>query len=246
MEQLRLTDRVVWITGSARRVGKEMALRCAREGATVVVHYHSSKSEAEETAREIAAVGPKPLVVQGNHAVREDVVRMISQIERAFGRLDVLVNNASVFPRISLEETTEAQLDDILAANLKGPFFCSQLALPLLRKGRDPLIVNMTDAMLERASPNFSAYWCAKGGLDALARCLARELAPAIRVNAIAPGPVLEPEEQDEETRRKILSHIPAGRWGEPRWVAEALVYLICQEFATGTTVVVDGGRGLG
>lgn len=246
MAQSRLTNRVIWITGSARRVGKEMALACAREGAHIVVHYQSSRAEAEETKAEILGLGVECLVVQGNHGVRTDVTRMVAEIDARFGKLDVLVNSASVFPRIAFELTTEQKLDDILSANLKGPYLCSQLALPLLRKGTDPQIVNMTDAMLERASPKFSAYWCAKGGLDALTRCLARELAPAIRVNAIAPGPVLEPEDQSEETRLKILAAIPAGRWGEPRFIADALIYLIGQEFTTGTSVVVDGGRRLG
>ncbi|MGF1571499.1 MAG: SDR family NAD(P)-dependent oxidoreductase [Sumerlaeia bacterium] len=246
MAPLPLTNRVVWITGSARRVGRELALRCAAEGASVVVHYQGSKSEAQATAAQIAGLGQQVLVVQGNHSNRAEVQRMVQEIDARFGKLDVLVNNASTFPRRAFAETTEQELDDVFAANLKGPYFCSQFALPLLQKGIDPLIVNITDAMLERASPNFSAYWCAKGGLDALTRCLARELAPSIRVNAIAPGPVLEPEEQDEETRQKILNWIPAGRWGEPKFVAEALVYLIQQPFATGTTVTVDGGRRLG
>ena len=223
-----------------------MALRCAAEGAHVVIHYNTSREEAEQTALEAADLGPEPLIVCGNHAHVPDVERIVGEIDARFGRLDCLVNNASTFPRIPFEATTEADFLSAVESNLKGPYFCSQKALPLLRRSNDPQIINILDAVLPTPSPQFSAYWCGKGGLEALTRALARELAPTIRVNAIAPGPVLEPEDLSSTSHYAILQRIPLARWGTPDAIAEALLYLLRQPYATGSIVTVDGGRQLG
>jgi len=241
-----LSDCIVWITGSARRVGRVVALECARAGADVVVHCNRSRTEGEAVVAEIAAMGRRAILVQGDHGRRADVARMVAEIEAAFGRLDGLVNGASTFPRKAFADVTDADFDAAIDANLRGPFLCTQLALPLLHRSDRPHVVNITDCMLPRAYPMFSTYWCAKGGLDALTRCLARELAPRVRVNAVAPGPVLAPEDYDDATRRDRAEKTLLKKWGAPEDVARAVVYLLASDYVTGTVMPVDGGRSVG
>jgi pteridine reductase len=238
--------RVVWITGSGRRIGRGIALACARDGWDVVVHYRSSEAEAREVAGEIKALGRRALVVQGDQAVRADVERMVAEIRAGFGRLDALVNSAATFPRVSFDETTEEEYDAVLGANLRGPFLCSQVALPLLRAAKPGRIVNLTDCMLQRPYKHYAAYWCAKGGLDALTRALAVELGPDVLVNAVAPGPIIPPEGQSEEFTDAAVKRSPLKRWGNPEDVASAVVYLLNAGFVTGETITVDGGRSRG
>ncbi|MBI5155514.1 SDR family oxidoreductase [Candidatus Poribacteria bacterium] len=241
-----LEDRVVWVTGSARRVGRTIALRAAAAGADIVVHCNRSTTEAKGVLHEIEALERRAVLVQGDHADRGQVERMIERIADAFGRLDALVNSASIFPGQRFEETTGEDFARVIAANLRGPFLCSQLALPLLRKSPAPQIINIVDAMLARPFPGHAAYWCAKGGLDALTRALARELAPGIRVNSVSPGPVLVPEDISPGTRQAVLQRLPLARWGKPEDVADAVIFLLTSDYITGTDIPVDGGRRLG
>ncbi len=241
-----LTDRIVWVTGSAKRVGRSIALECARSGADVVVHCNASRKEGEEVLRSVRDTGRRGLLVQGNHSIRGDVERMVGEIRAEFDRLDGLVNCAAAFPRKDFADVTDEDFDHAIGSNLRGPFLCSQLALPLLRRSDRAHIVNVTDCMLPRAYPRHSAYWCAKGGLDALTRALARELGPAIRVNAVAPGPVLPPEDYDDAAMRDRAEKTVLGKWGAPEDVARAVIYLLSSDYVTGTTMVVDGGRSIG
>ncbi len=239
-------QKIIWITGSARRVGRAIALACARAGWDVVVHYRSSEAEARKVAEEIEALGRRALVVRGDQSVRVDVERMVGEIRAGFGRLDALVNNAATFPRARFEDTTDDIYEDVLAANLRGPFLCSQIALPLLRAAKPGRIINLTDCMLQRPYKNHAAYWCAKGGLDALTRALAVELAPEVLVNAIAPGPVIPPEGQSEEFTDAAVRRSPLKRWGDPEDIAKAILFLLESDFITGETITVDGGRNIG
>jgi pteridine reductase len=240
-----LTDRIIWITGSAKRVGRGVALACAKAGAHVAVHCNNSRDEAEEVRRQIEDLGRRALIVQGDHGLRADVEKMVGDIRREFGRLDALVNCAATFPRVEFEETTDEDLDGVIAANLKGPFLCTQLALPLLRAAEKPHVINITDCMQPRPYAYFSAYWCAKGGLDALTRALARELGPEVRVNAVAPGPVLPPPDYTEFQKQDRADKTFLKQWGSPEDVAHAVLYLLTSDFVTGTTMPVDGGRHL-
>ncbi len=243
---MTLENKVVWITGSARRVGKTIAIEAAREGADIVVHCNRSRNEAETTASEIRAIGSKALVVQGDHAQRADVERIINEIDSHFGRLDALVNSASTFPTKPFTEISTEEFSSTIDANLRGPFLCAQLALPLLRAAKPGRIVNITDCMLPRPYPKYAVYWCAKGGLDALTRALARELAPDVLVNAVAPGPVLAPDDITEQKRENTIARTYLKRWGKPEDVACAVIYLLKAEYTTGISVPVDGGRSLG
>lgn len=243
----QLEGRIVWITGSAKRVGRAIAEACAREGADIVVHCRISRYEAEETAGRIRGLGREALIVEGDHGIPSDAERMAREIEAAFGRLDALVNSAAVFPRKPFAETTQEDFDKAIDANLRGPFLCAQAALPLLRKAAPPAhLINITDASLSTTYPNASAYWCSKGGLDALTKALATELAPGILVNAIAPGPIIPPPHYNEDQKAASVRRTLLQRWGSPDDVARAAVFLLTSNYVTGETVKVDGGRSLG
>lgn len=241
-----LLGRVVWVTGCARRVGRSIVLAAARAGADCVVHYRSSAEEAAQTAREIEALGRRALLVQGDHANEADVARIVDAIGREFGRLDALVNSASTYPREDFERVGRRDFLASIEANLYGPFLCSQRALPLLREAKPGRIVNITDAAVERPYKRHTHYIVAKGGLAALTLALARELAPEVLVNAVAPGPVLEPPDLADRERESILRRTPLGRWGTPEDVAAAVLYLLGADYCAGATIVVDGGRSYG
>lgn len=242
----RLSGKKVWITGAARRLGRAMALACAREGADVVVHYRSSGQEAESLVREIESMGRRALPVQGDQGNPGDVARIISVIEKEFGALDALVNNGSLYPSMPFDQIGEEEFFTVIRANLYGPFLCSQSALPLLKKAKPGRIINLTDWAVDRPYKNYAHYMASKGGLATLTRALARELAPGILVNAIAPGPVLEPEELDPGKQEKILERLPLGRWGTPESISQALLYLLEADNVCGETITVDGGRSIG
>lgn len=242
----QLEGRIIWITGSARRVGKAMALACAREGATIVVHCRSSREEAEETRAEIEALGTRATIVQGDHSKVEDVERMVEEIRRNHGRLDTLVNSAAAFPSKKFEEISVEDFQEIIAANLHGPFLCAQKALPLLRKSSPGRIINLVDWAVKRPYSGYAHYMASKGGLHTLTLALARELAPDILVNGIAPGPVLEPEDISDREREAILKKIPLRRWGTADSIAKTLVYMLTCDDLCGEIITVDAGRSVG
>ncbi len=243
---MRLEGHVIWITGSARRLGREMALACAREGADVIVHCHHSRPEAEEVAGLVREMGRETLVVQGNQGSPVDVSRMVGEIEERFGRLTALVNSAAVFPRERLREITERDFFSVVRTNLYGPFLCSQFCEPLLRHARPGRVVNVTDWAVYRPYRYYAHYMASKGGLHALTRAFARELAPEILVNEIAPGPIIEPEDMTPEIKEKILARLPTGHWGAPKSIANALIFILETDDLCGESIVVDGGRSFG
>lgn len=241
---MELTDKIVWITGSARRLGRAMALEIAKRGANIVVHYSTSRDEAETLAREIEAMGRRTLIVQGDQGKIEDIKRIVAEIDAAFGRLDALVNSASNFKRTPIESITEADWDDSLAVNLKGPAFCAIEAARLIRRGGGGKILNMADWAGLRPYKGFLAYMIAKAGVVALTRTLALELAPEIQVNAIAPGPVLLPEGMSPREVRSVLRHVPLKRLGSPQDIATTAAFLLeGSDYITGQILCVDGGR---
>lgn len=243
---LPLEGQMIWVTGSARRIGQEIALELARAGADVIVHGNSSKTEAAEVRDAIAALGRRAIMVLGDHGREEDVRRMIEVIREDAGRLDGLVNNAGTFPSSPFGDTTLPQFEETIRVNLTGPFLCMREALPLLRESGRGHIVNITDATLEGAPQReHAAYMAAKGGLAAMTRALARELAPEIRVNAVAPGPVVAPEDLSKDVAEAILRRVPLGQWGGASSVARAVRFLLESEFITGAAIPVDGGHRL-
>jgi pteridine reductase len=237
---MEITGSTAIVTGGARRVGRAFSLALARAGADVVVNYHDSADDAHATVAAIEENGGRAVAVQGDVARAGDVQRLVSAAERTFGRLDVVVNSASLFERTPLLEITEAEWDRVLAVNLKGPFLLAQAAAPLLRRDGGGVIINIVDLSAWQPWPSFAHHAVSKAGLLHLTRVLARALAPEIRVNAIAPGTVLPPQSQEGEdgSERRVLE-----RAGRPDDVVDALLYLLRADFVTGENIVVDGGR---
>lgn len=243
---MNLANRIVWVTGSARRVGRVIALECARQGADVVVHCHRSRPEADATAAEIAALGRRVMVVQGDQGQPAEVSRMVAEIDAHFGRLDALVNSAAGFPLKPFAEISEDDFFAILRTNAYGPLLCAQKALPLLHRAAPGHIVNLTDWALHHPYKGRAHYNASKGALHSITLSMARDLAPGILVNAVAPGPVLEPEDLNPAERAAIIARTTVKRWGTPEEVAKAVIFLLESDYVTGETIVVDGGMRLG
>jgi pteridine reductase len=245
MSNASLVGKTVLITGGARRVGAVIARTLHAAGANLVVHYRKSASEAAQLADEFNSRRPgSAITIQADLL---DVGRLPSLVEfsqRTFGRLDVLVNNASSFYPTPIGEITAAAWDDILGSNLKVPLFLSQAAAPALRKSNG-LILNIVDIHSLRPLHHYTVYCAAKAGLHMLTRSLAKELGPEVRVNGISPGPVMWPEGQaDEGAREKIVDSTLLKRMGTPEDIAStALFFATSAPFITGQILAVDGGR---
>jgi NAD(P)-dependent dehydrogenase (short-subunit alcohol dehydrogenase family) len=227
------------VTGGARRVGRALSLALAQAGADVVVNYNGSADEARVTVGEIEALGRRAIAVQADVSSRTDTGRLVDRAEQEFGRLDILVNSASLFERTPFNRISEEEWDRVLAVNLKGPFLLSQKAAPLLARDGGA-IINIIDLSALQPWPSFAHHAVSKAGLLHLTRVMARALAPDIRVNSIAPGTVLPPEnaEGEDGSERRVIR-----RPGDPEDVVSALLYLVRSDFVTGENLVVDGGR---
>jgi NAD(P)-dependent dehydrogenase (short-subunit alcohol dehydrogenase family) len=243
---MHLESRVVIITGG-RRIGRIVAQELATRGADVVLSYRGSKSEAEQTVRDVQARGRRALATVADVSKAADCAALIAAARDAFGRIDALVNMASVYGSTPFDELTEAYWDRDLTINLKSAFLCSQAAIPVMRATGGGRIVNFADWLARSGRPTykgFTSYYVAKAGIIALTESLALELAAdQILVNAIAPGPILAPPEMDPEEAAAVARATPVGRWGGEIEIAKAVVALIETDFITGETIRVDGGR---
>lgn len=248
MPENPLQDKVALITGGAHRIGAALARTLHAQGMRLVVHYLSSESKAHALQGELHEARPDSvMLVRGDLANGERLAKnLVFETVEAFGRLDVLINNASRFYATPMATATEAQWDEILDTNLKAPFFLAQAALPHLRRsGR--LILNIVDIYGDRPLPNFPIYSVAKAGLVMLTKALAREAGPEVRANAIAPGVILWPEGGlDEMSKQRIISRTPLKRSGDPSDIARAALFLIRDaSYVTGQVLVLDGGRSI-
>jgi pteridine reductase len=238
--------KVVLITGGAKRVGAGICRRLHAAGASLMLHFRASAGEARLLQAELNGVRANSVALI--QADLLDVAKLPSLVEQTlatFGRLDALVNNASSFFPTPMGEITTAAWDDLMGTNLRAPLFLSQAAAPALRKAQGA-IVNITDIHAERPLKQYVVYSAAKAGLSGLTRSLARELAPDVRVNAIAPGPILWPDDDqfDELSRQRIVSHTPLRREGSADDIARAVHFLLADApYVTGVTLAVDGGR---
>ncbi len=239
---MQLTDRTALVTGGGHRLGRALALGLARGGANVVVNYHSSPDQADETVREVEDLGSAAMAVQADVSVRAQVTAMIDRTRDRFGRLDVVVNNASLFLSTPFLAIPEDEWDRVLAVNLKGPFLVMQAAAPLLRVDGG-LVVNIADLSALQPWHGFAHHSVSKAGLTHLTRIAARALAPHIRVNAIAPGTVLPPADYTQEQIAELRERTALKRLGSPDDVVRALLFLVESDFATGEVLVLDGGR---
>lgn len=245
---LDLAGKSVLITGAARRVGAAIARSFHAQGANVVIHYRSSGTQAEALCAALNTARPKSAAnVQADLARVSALPSLVEAAISAFGRLDVLVNNASAFYPTDIGTITEEHWDDLFASNLKAPLFLSQAAAPQLRRTCG-LILNMVDIHALRPLKHHTVYCIAKAGLVMLTRSLARELGPEIRVNGIAPGPILWPEgNSDAHLQQDIIERTALKRMGSPEDVARAAVFFAKDApFVTGQILAVDGGRSIG
>ncbi|MDB6082575.1 MAG: pteridine reductase [Gammaproteobacteria bacterium] len=242
-----LENRVLLITGGARRVGAEIARTLHGAGANVLIHYRSSADAARAMADELNSTRPGSVAIQCANLLEAGAAEaLVGAALREFGQLDILINNASTFYQSQMGEVTSAHWDDLIGTNLKAPFFLSQAAAPSLRSQRG-LIINILDIHALRPLKRHPVYSIAKAGLAMLTRSLARELGPHIRVNGIAPGPVLWPEGGiDEGLKGEIIAKTALKRHGTPGDVARTALFLAADApYITGQVIAVDGGRSL-
>jgi NAD(P)-dependent dehydrogenase (short-subunit alcohol dehydrogenase family) len=243
---MTLTDRVVLLTG-ARRVGAAVAEAVAGRGADVAITYNRSRDDAEATAETVRAAGRRALVVQADVSKEDACDALIRDVEREFGRLDVLLNMASLYESVPFNDLTPKEFDRQLGVDLRGSFLASRAAVPLMRRNGGGRIINFADWVAASGRPRYKgyvAYYVAKAGVKALTEALALELAAdQILVNAIAPGPILAPPGTSTEEHAAVEKATPLGRWGGPGEIAKAVLALIDSNFITGETIRVDGGR---
>lgn len=238
----RLRGRVALVTGGAIRVGRAISLALARAGCHVAVNYLASGDAARATVREINSLGVDAAALRADLAKPPEAKRLVAETVRRFGRLDLLVNNAGIFFRAPLAETTPAQWDRLLDVNLRGPFFCAQAAARAMGRGGGR-IINIGDVGGVRAWPGYIPYCVSKAGLLMLTKALALALAPRIQVNCVAPGAVLLPEDFPPRLRRRLKKDVPMGREGAPEDVASAVLFFAtAPSYITGQVLFVDGG----
>ena len=243
---MRLAGRWALVTGAARRVGRAIALELGARGAHVVVHHHTSTAEAAATVAELERRGVRALALAADLARSEAVAALAAEAEARTGGIAVLVNSASNYLRTPFDGLTEAAWDASLDVNLKAPFLLAWHLGRAMRARGEGAIVNVADWAGERPYPHYLPYCVSKGGLVSLTRGLARELAPSVRVNAVAPGPVLLPEDFGPEQAEAVRRATPLGRIGCPDDVARCVRFLVEEAvFSTGALVHVDGGRGI-
>jgi pteridine reductase len=233
---------VALVTGGAVRIGRAISSALAEDGYRLVIHYNSSSGPADELVEEIRANGGEAVAIGADLADADAVRRLAAEAVDAFGGIDVLVNNASVFPADRLEETDEALWDHTIAVNLKAPFFLIRHLAATLRERRG-VVINVADLAGMQPWAAYAAHAISKAGVIHLTRVAARSLAPEVRVNGIAPGTVLPPESMTDEEIRLLAERAPLKRNGTPHDVVRALRYLLQADFVTGETLVVDGGR---
>lgn len=237
---MKLKGKTVLVTGAAKRIGREIALALARRGANIVVHYNSSAADARRVVAEIKKLGVDAMAVKANQTNARQVRAAIQKA----GKIDVLVASAAVFKRTPFAKLTERDWDFHVDANLKGPFL---FALEASRRMRTGKMIFFADWAGMRPYRNYLPYVVSKAGIICLTKALAKELAPKIQVNAIAPGPVLLPDDLSASERRKIAESTLVKRLGSPQDIVNAVLFLLeGSDFITGHTLVVDGGRLLG
>ncbi len=240
---MKLQGKTALVTGGAKRVGKAIALELARQGVNLILHYHTSAKEAAETASEIKKIGVSCHLAQADLGASDSIRQMLTEVKK-IGSVDILVNSASLYYKTPVETATEAQFDELMGANLKAPYLLS-VEIGREMKLRGGKIINIADWSGFRPYKDYLAYCTTKGGLITLTKALARDLAPLVSVNAVAPGPVLAPPDLSENEKEVIAKTTALGRWGKPEDVANAAIYLLESDFVNGTVLVVDGGRSI-
>ncbi|HXG72549.1 MAG TPA: SDR family oxidoreductase [Gemmatimonadaceae bacterium] len=239
---MELKGRTALVTGAGVRVGRAIAIALAGEGMRVAVHYAHSADGAHETVGEIKRNGGEAAVHQADLTDGEAASSLVADVVRRFAALDVLVNSAAVMLRTPVGEVTLDAWDHMFALNLRAPFFLSQAAATVLGE-RNGAIVNIADLAAFETWPGYIPHSVSKAGIVHMTRGLAHALAPKVRVNAVAPGTVLLPEDWAPEAGERLAATTPLGRAGSPADVTDAVLYLLRADYVTGETIIVDGGR---
>ncbi len=248
-ERMKLSGRNVLITGAARRIGREIALTLAGRGANLLLHYRDSRREARGLQEEIRKRGVRCEILccdfspRGGAGLERRAAGFIQKAERKLGPLDVLIHNASLYFSTVFGEVREKSWDELLGVNLKTPFFLSQAAGRLMFRRKCGKIINLTDSAVANPANGYAPYTISKAGLAAMTICLARELAPHVQVNAVAPGPILPPPGMKAPRRAKVTERTLLKRFGTPADIAQTVLYLIeGTDYVTGAVIPVDGG----
>lgn len=241
--------KVALVTGSARRIGAEIARTLHGIGMNIVLHYNVSEDDAQQLCEHFNQLREgSAIALQADLQAADSEQFLIDQAVKAWGRLDVLINNASRFYRTAIGKVTEFEWNDLMSSNLKAPFFLSQAAAPLLAKTRG-CIINITDIHADKPLRDYTVYCMSKSGLVMMTKALAKELGPTVRVNAIAPGSIAWPEGENalpEATKQKIIHETALQRSGSPQDIAKAVLFFVRDaDYITGQILMVDGGRTL-
>jgi pteridine reductase len=240
-----LHGRVALVTGAGKRLGRAVALRLASEGADVAIHYGKSESEAREVVREIERLGRRSIALPAELTRVTEIQELIARVAKEFQRLDILINSAANFLETKFGQTSETTWDASLDTNLKAPYFCAQAAAPYLTQSGHGIIINFADIGGLIGWREFLPHSISKSGVILMTRILAKELAPAVRVNAIAPGTITMPGDPPQ-WQSNFIKRAPLARTGTPQDITDAVLFLIRAEFMTGEVLVLDGGRTLG
>lgn len=228
---MEIKGKIALVTGGGIRIGKEIRQILSSKGARVAIHYHHSKPETGE-------------IFQADLNKPQEIEKLVTEVEKKLGPIDILINNASIFEKTPFSEITDNDWNNHLNINLKAPFLLSQRVAKGMLQKKSGKIINIADYMAVKPSLGFLPYSVSKAGLIALTKALAKELAPHVQVNAIAPGPTLPPTDYSEKQKENISQKILLGHWGDPKEIANTVAFLIeGTDFATGSTFFIDGGR---
>jgi pteridine reductase len=240
---MEIQGKTALITGGAHRVGKAMTLALAQAGANVVVNYNSSSNAADETVLEAESLGVGGLAVQADVSNYDSVAAMVAAAKERFGAVDILINAASWFKKTPFPVQEIDHWHKVTRILLDGSFYCTNLCAPTMIERGEGVIINIVDLSAWQPAPDFLAHSVGKAGLLAMTRQLSLDLAPTVRVNAIAPGPVLAPPHYSDEEKAQVASETLLQRWGSPKDVTDTVLFLIRSDYITGEFITVDGGQ---
>ncbi|MGQ3890458.1 SDR family NAD(P)-dependent oxidoreductase [Legionella sp. CNM-4043-24] len=237
-----MSQRVALVTGGAKRIGRSISERLAEAGYDLVINHHASDIEAEDIKRVIEAMGRQCLIMKADISCAEAVHHMFEEVMNTFGRIDVLVNSASLYPHNSFPCESYELFDQAFGVTVYGSLYCANEAAKIMLRQNNGLIINIVDLFAFHPRKNMMFHGVSKAALASLTQYLAIELSPTIRVNAIAPGPVLPPTQYSQEKLQQSSDRTLLKRWGEPSDVTRAVMYLVESDYITGEIMYVDGG----
>lgn len=239
-----MDSQVAIVTGSGRRLGRKIAIALAENGFDMVINYNHSKAGAFETERAIKKLGRRCIVIKADVTKSLQVQRMVKQVVKTFGKVDVLVNNAAVFiPEADLLDITEMMWDGVINTNLKSVFICAQTTAAVMMKQKSGKIINIASLGAFQAWPKHIPYCVSKAGVVMLTKVMAKSLAPFVTVNAIAPGTIILPGEESGEVHHPPIDKIPLRKYGKPSDITDAVIFLVkSSDYITGQIISVDGG----